>query len=204
MKNRKQLTYSFLLIIGVLGLINILANTFFLRLDLTEDKRYTLSKATKNILKELKDPVTVTAYFSKNLPTELIKGREDFKDLLVEYASRSKNKLVYEFVNPSENDESEQKAVQAGVHSVNVEVREKDGVLIIANRLSQNLFHYNSPRLDLHNSEVMKIQKIWQKNKFNHLSAKIQQNNFLLKMLNPDMPELKSHKIPNCILVFPK
>jgi len=95
MKNRKQLTYSFLLIIGVLGLINILANTFFLRLDLTEDKRYTLSKATKNILKELKDPVTVTAYFSKNLPTELIKGREDFKDLLVEYASRSKNKLVY-------------------------------------------------------------------------------------------------------------
>ncbi len=126
MKSRKQLTYSFVLIIGVLALINILANTFFLRLDFTEDKRYTLSKATKDILKELKEPVTVTAYFSDKLPTELVKGRQDFKELLVEYAARSRNKLVYEFVNPSENEEKEQKATQAGVHPVVVNVREKD------------------------------------------------------------------------------
>ena len=49
MKSRKQLTYTLVLIIGVLALINILANTLFLRLDFTEDKRYTLSKATKDI-----------------------------------------------------------------------------------------------------------------------------------------------------------
>jgi gliding-associated putative ABC transporter substrate-binding component GldG len=126
MKSRKQLTYTLVLIIGVLALINILANTLFLRLDFTEDKRYTLSKATKDILKELKEPVTVTAYFSDQLPTELVKGRQDFKELLVEYAARSKNKLVYEFVNPSENEEKEQKATQAGVHPVVANVREKD------------------------------------------------------------------------------
>jgi gliding-associated putative ABC transporter substrate-binding component GldG len=126
MRSHKQLTYSFLLIIGVLVLINILANTFFLRIDLTEDRRYTLSKATKNILKELKEPVTVTAYFSKNLPTELMKGYRDFKEILVEYSNVSKHKVVFEFVNPAENEQTEQKAMQAGVQPVMVNVREKD------------------------------------------------------------------------------
>ncbi len=126
MRNRKQLIYSFLLIVGVLVLINILSATFFARIDFTEDKRYTLSKATKKILKELKQPVTVTAYFSKDLPAELTKARRDFKDILVEYSNRSRNKVVYEFLNPSENDESEQKATQAGIQPRLIRVREKD------------------------------------------------------------------------------
>ncbi|HEY4787364.1 MAG TPA: GldG family protein, partial [Bacteroidales bacterium] len=126
MRNRKQLLYSFLLISGVLVLINILSASFFARIDFTEDKRYTLSKATKKILKELKQPVTVTAYFSKDLPAELMKGRRDFKDMLVEYSNLSHNKVVYEFLNPSENDEAEQKAQQAGIQPRLVSVREKD------------------------------------------------------------------------------
>jgi gliding-associated putative ABC transporter substrate-binding component GldG len=126
MKNRKQVIYSFLLITGVLVLVNILSSYFFARIDFTGDRRYTLSKATKNILKELKQPVTITAYFSKDLPAEIMKGRRDFKDLLVEYSNRSKNKVVFEFINPSENEETEQKAMQAGVQPITIKVREKD------------------------------------------------------------------------------
>lgn len=126
MRNRKQLLYSFLLIGGVLVLINILSATFFARLDLTEDHRFTLSKATKNILKNLKQPVTVTAYFSKDLPAELIKTRRDFKDMLVEYANLSHHKVVYEFIDPSANEENEQKTTQAGIQPSYVSVREKD------------------------------------------------------------------------------
>jgi gliding-associated putative ABC transporter substrate-binding component GldG len=124
MRNRRQLIYSFLLIGGVLVLINILSATFFVRLDLTEDKRFTLSEATKKILKEIKQPVTVTAYFSKDLPAELIKTRRDFKDILVEYANRSRNKVVYQFIDPTGNDEDEQKATQAGIQPTLVSVRE--------------------------------------------------------------------------------
>jgi ABC-type uncharacterized transport system. len=125
MRNRNQVIYSFLLIIGVLVLINVLSATFFARIDLTEDSRYTLSKATKKILKELKQPVTVTAYFSKDLPTELVKARRDFKDMLVEYSSISKGKVVYEFVDPS-TEEAEQKAAQSGIQPTYVSLREKD------------------------------------------------------------------------------
>ncbi len=52
MKNRKSITTQILLIIAVLVVINILSERFFFRLDFTEDGRYTLSKATKDILKQ--------------------------------------------------------------------------------------------------------------------------------------------------------
>lgn len=126
MKNRRQLTYTFIFIAGVLILVNILSNSFFLRLDFTADKQYTLSKATRDIIRDIKEPITVTAYFTKDLPTELQKTRRDFRDMLVEYSNLSKHKVVFEFVSPDENDQLQQKAAQAGVNPVMVGVREKD------------------------------------------------------------------------------
>jgi hypothetical protein len=49
------------LIIGIIIVVNLLANEYHLRLDLTEDKQYTLSDATENILEDLEDPITVKA-----------------------------------------------------------------------------------------------------------------------------------------------
>ena len=65
MNNNKYLTI--ILLAGILLLLNILSNQFFFRLDLTEGKQYTLSRATRNILNDLEDPVTVKAYFSEEL-----------------------------------------------------------------------------------------------------------------------------------------
>jgi gliding-associated putative ABC transporter substrate-binding component GldG len=127
MKSRKQLTYTFLLIIGVLVLVNILANTLYLRLDFTEDRRYTLSKATKNILKELKEPITITAYISNDeLPAEYMKQRTDIKEMLIEYANLSHGRVRYTFVDPSANEDAKQKAMQAGIPQKPIQVREKD------------------------------------------------------------------------------
>lgn len=127
MKNRKQIISSILLIIGVLALINILSVNYFVRLDFTADKQYTLSKVTKSILKNLKEPVTVTVYFSEDVPTPLLQAKKDFKDILTEYANRSNRKVVYEFIDPVD-DETKQKAQQAGIAPRVVNMREKDQV----------------------------------------------------------------------------
>ena len=58
------------IIFGILVLINFLSTRRFIRADLTEDKRYTISTATKNVLDTLDDIVTITAYFSTN-PAEV-------------------------------------------------------------------------------------------------------------------------------------
>ncbi len=126
MKTKKTYFNYIVLLLGVLVVLNILADRFFLRLDLTEDKRYTLSTATKDILRTLDEPVTITAYFTKDLPVDFAKGRRDFKELLVEYAKISGGNVMYEFVDPGKDEETEREAAQKGVQALLVDVSEKD------------------------------------------------------------------------------
>jgi len=126
MKKTASITSQILLIVAILVVVNVISDRIFWRLDLTADNRYTLSKATKNILKTLDEPVTVTAYFTKDLPPDVSGTRSDFMDLLLEYSNYSKGKVAYEFVDPNKDQESEQRAFQAGIQPVIVSSREKD------------------------------------------------------------------------------
>jgi gliding-associated putative ABC transporter substrate-binding component GldG len=123
--NRKYSNIIFL-VIGIVVLLNLLAVNYFARLDLTEDKRYTLSDATEDLLEDLAEPVTVTAYFSNNLPPQLDHIRRDLRDMLVEYDQASDGMVVYEFIDPLKDNFGEQKAQQAGIMQMQVQVREKD------------------------------------------------------------------------------
>ncbi len=126
MKNKKSVYTQILLIVVILVIVNFISFKFFFRLDFTEDGRYTLSQATKDILRSLDEPVTITAYFTEDLPPNIAEVRRDFKDMLVEYNSLSKGKVLYEFVNPNKDQESEQMAFKAGVQPVIVNTRERD------------------------------------------------------------------------------
>jgi len=128
MKHRKSILSFLLLITGVVIVVNILSDRFFVRLDFTADKRYTLSRATKDILASLEHPVTVTAYINAELPPNFAQVRRDFREELVEYANSSGGKVVFEFINPNEDQKTEQQAMQAGIQPVLINVREKDQV----------------------------------------------------------------------------
>ena len=52
----------------------------------------------------------------------------DFNDLLTEYVKRSNGRIVYEFINPNETEETEQQAQQQGIAPVMVNMRERDQV----------------------------------------------------------------------------
>ena len=119
-------TVSIILFVGIIIVVNILAEHLYFRLDLTEDHQYTLSKATRDILNNVQEPITVKAYFSKDLPPQLTKTKDDFRDMLVEYGRLSGKMLVYDFVSPNENDELEREAMQNGIQPVMINVREKD------------------------------------------------------------------------------
>ncbi|MCF8297067.1 MAG: Gldg family protein [Saprospiraceae bacterium] len=126
MKKNNTITFNLLVIIGILLVVNILSDSFFFRIDLTEDSRYTLSQATKDILRNLDEPVTVTAYFSEDLPADVAKARRDFKELLIEYVNLSKGMLDYEFIDPTKNEETEKEVMQQGIQPIIINVREKD------------------------------------------------------------------------------
>lgn len=123
-----KISTTILIVVLIVVLVNILSENYNFRIDLTEDKEYTLSKATRNILKDLEMPVTVTAYFSENLPPNVGNISGNLKDMLIEYSNRSDGMVVYKFVNPNENDQSEQEAVNAGIQPLMINVREKDQI----------------------------------------------------------------------------
>ena len=129
--NNKRITHggntiAFIVIIfGILALINFLSTRRFMRADLTEDKRYTISKATKNVLGSLDDIVTITAYFS-TAPAEVARIRRDIKDVLDEYNAFSQ-KLQIDFVNPADFDDAQKQELRfKGIPEVQINVVKKD------------------------------------------------------------------------------
>lgn len=127
MKSSKIST-TIILIAAIVLAVNYLSKKYNLRLDFTEDKQYTLSQATKDILKNLEEPVTIKAYFSKDLPANILKTKVDFNDMLIEYTNVSDGMVVFEFISPNEDPEVEQKAIQNGIQPIMINVRDKDQV----------------------------------------------------------------------------
>ena len=126
--NLSSIWVRFLLITVVMVLANLITQRMYFRLDFTEDKRYTLSQATKDILKDLPSVITVKGYFSKDLQPPYSQVRQDLEDLLIEYSAHSNGRVAYEFTNPNESEESEQEAQQLGVRPFLINIRERDQV----------------------------------------------------------------------------
>ena len=119
-------TFAFVVIIfGILALVNFLSTRRFVRTDLTEDKRYTISKATKNVLDSLDDIVTITVYFS-TAPAEVAQIRRNVRDILDEYKAFSKN-LQIDFVNPADFDDAQKQELRfKGIPEVQINVYKQD------------------------------------------------------------------------------
>jgi len=96
-----KLWWLFLLILVVA--INFLASSFHSRLDLTKEKRYTLSKASKQLLESLKEPVKIDVFVhKKNLPSEVKKLENSIAEFLLNCKEYGKSNLQFRFLNPYE------------------------------------------------------------------------------------------------------
>ncbi len=119
---------SVLLLVAIFVVVAAISERYFFRLDLTEGGQYSLSPATRDILKNLDETVTVRAYFTEDLAPDLAKVRDNLRDLLIEYGSLSGGKVVYKFENPNKNPETENEALADGIRPVLFNARERDEV----------------------------------------------------------------------------
>ena len=90
------------LIVGfiILIAINILSSFLFFRLDLTKDKRLSLSSTTIQMLKSIDDPIYIRVYMEGDgLPADYQLFKEKTKDILQEFRSYSKN-VHFELIDP--------------------------------------------------------------------------------------------------------
>jgi gliding-associated putative ABC transporter substrate-binding component GldG len=98
---KRQDLLRFAAIIGALFLLNFVAQRFFFRLDLTEEKRYTMSPATKQLLSNLKQPVTVTVYLTGDFPPAFRRLEQAVRETLTEMQVYGGSNLNFIFIDPS-------------------------------------------------------------------------------------------------------
>ncbi|MBF90356.1 MAG: gliding motility-associated ABC transporter substrate-binding protein GldG [Flavobacteriales bacterium] len=129
----KKQTYGRLALnICILILVNVLASMLFFRIDLTTDKRHSLSDTSKDILQELDDIVYVKVYLEGEFPAGFTRLQNATHQLLNEFRSYS-SFLEYEFINPSENTNQEERnnlyrqLYEQGLEPTNLQVQEKNG-----------------------------------------------------------------------------
>ncbi|OQW94600.1 MAG: hypothetical protein BWK79_05375 [Beggiatoa sp. IS2] len=125
--NRKLLTTSGLLMAVALFLaVNIASNVGLksARLDLTEGRLYTLSSGSKNILKQITEPMTLRFYFSQKLANSL-PGISSYairvRELLEEYQRIAGNNLKLQVIDPEPFSEEEDRAVAYGLQGVPID-----------------------------------------------------------------------------------
>lgn len=80
--NSMQTSLRLVLVLGALVLVNVLVSFVNLRLDLTEEQRYSLHPNTRNLMKELPDVVFVRVYLEGDFPPGFRKLRNATEDLL--------------------------------------------------------------------------------------------------------------------------
>ncbi len=113
---KKKAYFRFTLLTIFLIGANVLIQSVNWRIDLTSDKRFTISEPTKKVLKSLDDKVYFRIFLSGDLPAEYRRLQVAIRDMLDEYNAYSHHKIVYEFYNPFDLDDK--KAVNAELKSI--------------------------------------------------------------------------------------
>lgn len=90
-----------LVLLLALLLANVVFHGFFFRIDLTEDKRYSISEASREIMQKIKEPVLVEVYLEGEFPSGFRRLQQSIRETLEEFRAFSGEKLDFRFVDPS-------------------------------------------------------------------------------------------------------
>ncbi|MFT3950258.1 MAG: gliding motility-associated ABC transporter substrate-binding protein GldG [Agriterribacter sp.] len=133
MKKLMQSKYSWLLVLAAIVLVNYIASQLHTRLDLTSEKRYTISNATRSLLKSLDEPATITVLLDGDLPAGFKKLQGSTRDMLQEFREIAGNNIQYYFRKPGENLNDSAKLIlidslqRMGINATNVRAQTKKG-----------------------------------------------------------------------------
>lgn len=124
-----QLGLALVLVVAV----TLLAELRFVRIDLTSEKKHTLSRPSRQMLRQLEDVVYIKVYLDGELPAEFVNFRKSIRELLDEFRAYGGDRVQYEFINLyEESDETIRNRVigelyDRGLNVTNIQVRDREG-----------------------------------------------------------------------------
>lgn len=124
---------QFLYVSGLIIAFAVVISFLKVRIDLTEDKRYTLSGSTTEILSEIDNELYIQVFLDGEMPIPFKRLRRSVEDMLEEFRNASGNKLDYDFINPSGGNSREerealyQSLTGKGLNPVNIQAGDEEG-----------------------------------------------------------------------------
>jgi ABC-type uncharacterized transport system involved in gliding motility auxiliary subunit len=127
---------KFVVYLVAVALVNLAGTTVFFRIDLTGDKIYSISNASRQVVSTLSEPLTIDVFFTENLPAPYNNHKRYLRDLLEEYAIYASKYFNYRFhdVNPDEGELSpdgranQEMANNYGISPIQIQVIDEDEV----------------------------------------------------------------------------
>lgn len=127
---KQKMLSRFLLLCGIIVLMNIVSSRFHWQWDATEEKRFTISSPTKKLLQELNDNVVIEVYLKGNFPSGFQRLQESTKEILQQFKQYGHGKIRYQFFNPLEGKSDKEKEqvfamlAEKGINPVNLQIQQ--------------------------------------------------------------------------------
>lgn len=124
---------QFLTAVAGIILVASVSSLIRVRFDLTEDKRYTLSDPTRKVLSGLKNDIYIQVYLDGEMPIPLKRLKRSVREMLDEFSIASGRKIDYEFINPAEGSNVQQRNAQfqvlekKGLNPVDIRAGDAEG-----------------------------------------------------------------------------
>jgi ABC-2 type transport system permease protein len=112
-------TFLAVFIAGIV-IVNVIASLVYKRIDMTEDKRFSLTEGTIQFLENknnFENRLNIKIYLEGNLPAELKHFRNTLEDKLKEFKEYAGERIEYEFIDPNIGTEGEQQALWENIYA---------------------------------------------------------------------------------------
>ena len=124
-QRQKQAVYRIVIMAAILICVNILASYFHSGIDLTKEKRFTLSEPTLKLLHNMHEVAVIEVYLKGKFPAELQRLQESVRERLRSFKDIAGNKIIFRFTDPFEGkSEAEKKQIAHDLQQKGVMIRE--------------------------------------------------------------------------------
>ncbi len=123
-------TSKIILVFVIVVLINLISLYLFTRLDLTADRRFSISNYSKELVRNLDDKFTIKCYFSNDIPYPYNTIRRDVKDKLEEFKAFASRYFQFEFVKAEDEENLALDARNFGIPEIQLNTIENDQIQI--------------------------------------------------------------------------
>ncbi len=153
---KKKSIVQFALVVVLIVIINFLGHFFHGRIDLTSEKKYTLSEVSEQQLNDLQDIVFFKVYLDGDeLPPGFKRLRNNIEEMLLEFKVLGGDNVQYEFVNPNENTNIKEKnqlfneLIGKGLTPTNTQERSEEGTISQKTFFAGALAYYQGEGLSI-------------------------------------------------------